>query len=391
MSKCIRFAVLSIYLGCICSVVPALAQSLPTTKSVAETKPKDEEPKNAADTPGQAAKDDKEGDAKEEEKQVYIRVQRDDRKRPIAMETAIVSYVAAGDKNKGVQIDLVGAVHVGDAAYYEKLNKAFEEYDVLLYELVAPPGTQIPKGGRKTSSGLINSLQGGMKSVLELEHQLEKVDYTKKNFVHADMSPTEFAKSMRDRGESFLDMFFKAMSKSAAAQKAGKPQITETQLFMALFAKDRALRLKRLMANQFADMDTAMNLFNGPDGSTILTERNKKCMTVLEKEIDNGHKKIGIFYGAAHLSDMDKRLIDEFSMQREKTRWVVAWDLATKQPVAKKAEEKPEAGIEDDAKEDDAKEDDGKEDDGKEDDGKEDDGHSPEPGDKPAASKAEVG
>ena len=39
-----------------------------------------------------------------------------------------------------VTIDLIGAVHIGEKAYYDKLNKEFEQYDVLLYELVAPEG-----------------------------------------------------------------------------------------------------------------------------------------------------------------------------------------------------------------------------------------------------------
>jgi hypothetical protein len=329
MNKWLRVAICALYLiGCF-SIAPALAEPQPPAAAPAvDAKTADEKP--AADTA--------EGDAKKDEnKQVYIRVIRDDRKRPITMETAIVSYVSAGEKNKGVQVDLVGAVHVGDADYYEKLNKVFEEYDVLLYELVAPEGTRIPKGGRASGGGLLGSLQGGMKTILELEHQLEKVDYTKKNFVHADMSPTEFAKSMKDRGESFFQMFLKSMSQSA--KQGQKGAISEVDLFMAMFAKDRALRLKRLMANQFANMDDALNMFNGPDGSTIVTERNKKCLTILEREIKNGHKKIGIFYGAAHLPDMDERLLKEFGMQRDKNRWVVAWNLESKKPTTKKPNE----------------------------------------------------
>ena len=34
-------------------------------------------------------------------------------------------------------VDLVGAVHVGDKAYYQELNKLFKNYDAVLFELVA--------------------------------------------------------------------------------------------------------------------------------------------------------------------------------------------------------------------------------------------------------------
>ena len=184
----------------------------------------------------------------------FIRVRRDADGKPQAMETAVASYQAIGKENAGLIVDLVGVVHVGDKSYYEKLNKAFESYDAVLYELIAPEGTRIPKGGRKTASGHpITILQQGMKNFLELDYQLDHIDYTKKNFVHADMTPDEFAKSMKDRNESFLKMFFRMLGQSAAMQARGKGA-SDAALFAAIFAKDRALKLKQIMAQQFEDM-----------------------------------------------------------------------------------------------------------------------------------------
>jgi hypothetical protein len=70
-----------------------------------------------------------------------------------------------------------------------------------------------------------------------------------------------------------------------------------------------------------------MAIFEGADGSTIITERNKKCFAVLQKEIDKGHKRIGVFYGAGHLPDMQQRLADDFGLKRAGETWLVAWDL----------------------------------------------------------------
>lgn len=257
----------------------------------------------------------------------FIRVQRDDSEQPLSMDTAVVTYKAEGDKHRDVVVDLIGAVHVADADYYQQLNKLFESYDVLLYELVAPEGTRVPKGGRKEGGSAIGSLQGGLKSVLDLEFQLEQIDYTKANFVHADMSPEEFAKSMKDRGESIFQIILKAMGQSAAQQASGRGGISDFDLLLALMAKDRAFRLKRIMAQQFENMETAVSIFEGEEGSTIITERNKKCLEVLQKEIDKGHKRIGIFYGAGHLPDMEQRLSDDFGLKRAAETWLVAWDL----------------------------------------------------------------
>ena len=123
-------------------------------------------------------------------------------------------------------------------------------------------------------------LQNGLKNLLGLEHQLEYVDYGKENLVHADMSPDDFSKSMQDRGESFWTMFFRLMgegiSKQAKYESQGKS--FDADLLLALFDKDRAPRLKRIMAEQFEDLEATMAAFNGPDGSTIITERNKVAL-----------------------------------------------------------------------------------------------------------------
>ncbi len=269
----------------------------------------------------------KEIEKKEKDSPKWIRVINDSKGRPLAMETIVASYILVeGDKD--VRVDLVGAVHIGDASYYKKLNKLFRDYDVVLYELVAPEGTRVPKGGRKAGGGSpLSALQGGMKEILELEFQLDRVNYTKKNFVHADMTPEQFSKSMKDRGESFLQMFFRMMGQSMAQQAKAKGQPAETEMLFAFFAKDRALRMKRALAKQFEDMDQSMAAFGGDQGSTILTERNKHALKVLRKQLDDGKKKIAIFYGAAHLAGMDEQLLAEFKMKRAAQKWISAWNL----------------------------------------------------------------
>jgi len=278
----------------------------------------------------------------------FIRVRRDDQGQPLAMETAVVRYVPAAEGAEGIVVDLIGAVHVGDKSYYDELNKLFESYDVLLYELVAPEGTKIPKEGRKgPSAHPIGAMQDGMSAILELQHQLDSIDYTKANFVHADMSPEDFAKSMEKRGESFMQMFFRLMGQGMAQGAAKGGGNNDLAMLVALFSKDRALKLKILMAEQFNDIGGALAVLDGPEGSTILTERNKKCFEVLSKELKDGKKKIGVFYGAAHLPDMERRLLADHGLKRDTENWLAAWNLQKKKaekpaPAAeKKPDEKP--------------------------------------------------
>jgi hypothetical protein len=325
----LMFLILGLLTGLAMSLAQALADDAPAKK------PEDKAPASATKP------DEKTPEEKKPEN--FIRVARNDKGTALSMDTAIVTYVSADGKRPEVVIDLIGAVHIGEKDYYDALNKKFDEYEVLLYELVAPPNTKIPKGTKGNSAHPIAALQAGMKSMLGLEHQLECVDYTKGNFVHADMSPDEFAKSMKDKGESFSQMFLKAIGAGMAQQATGTQGTSDFEILSALFSKNRAQKLRLAMAGQFENMETQVMLFDGPDGSTILTERNRKAFEVLAKQLEAGKKKIGVFYGAAHLPDMEKRLETDFGMKRKELTWLKAWTLGDAQAgEAKPAEDAPE-------------------------------------------------
>lgn len=266
----------------------------------------------------------------------WVRMQYDSKGEPLAMQTAVVRYTGQKSTGKGrttpVSVDLIGAVHIGDVAYYRQLNQRFKQYDALLYELVAPEGTVVPLGRGTSNVHPIGAMQNLAKDVLELDHQLEYVDYTKSNFVHADMSPDEFQKAMADRNESFLQMYFKLMGAAMAEQSkmAAKGESSDLDLFTALFATDRARRLKIILAKQLSEMESLMVSFGGEDGSVIISERNKKALDVLKVQLAGGKKHIGVFYGAGHLSDMDKHLRDDFHLKPESVTWLTAWNLAAK-------------------------------------------------------------
>ena len=130
---------------------------------------------------------------KKTENRNYIRLERDAEKNPTALQTATARFVSdRGD----LTVDLIGVVHVGDQSYYEKFNEGFKQYDVLLYELVAPEGTRVPKGGRGASANPLAMMHGMAQSILGLASQLDHVDYTVDNFVHAGMSPEDMALSL---------------------------------------------------------------------------------------------------------------------------------------------------------------------------------------------------
>jgi hypothetical protein len=255
----------------------------------------------------------------------FLRLQRNGQGQCQALQTSIVRFGLRDQAGQRVIVDLVSAIHVADRNYYDQLNYRFDSYDVLLYELVAPSGTVIPKGGPDGSHHPVNLLQRGMKAVLGLEFQLDAIDYTKRHFVHADLTPAEVAQKMRDRQESYLQLFFRMMGQAMAAESGDATRASDVRLLAALLASDRALELKRVMAEQFAELGGSLP---GLDDSTIIAERNKRALAVLKEQIGKGRKRIGIFYGAAHMREMERRLAREFDVERLDESWLTAWNLS---------------------------------------------------------------
>ncbi len=271
---------------------------------------------------------------KESGEESFIRIVRSERGTPIAMETSVARFTNGKQDDQRVDVDLVSAIHVGDKKYYERLNEIFQSYDALLYELVAPEGTTPADRPADADSHPVALMQNGLKDLLGLDHQLAIVDYNKPNFVHADMSPDEFAKAMQDRGESFMTLFFRmAIEGMKVQQQNGGPSEGEDlRMLMALMSPNRPLALKRILADQFGQLETISAGLDGPSGSAIVTDRNKRALNVLRKSIDDGKRKVGIFYGAAHMADMQKHLIKDFGLKRTSTEWLVAWDMNQQAP-----------------------------------------------------------
>lgn len=304
-----------------------------------------------------ASADKQSSDVSESEKpeREYVRVRRNERKLSVALETSVIHF-ADSKTYPDATVDLIGAIHLGESEYYQQLNELFKTYDVLLYEAVMPEEAVKrdlrPGGGSgsrrrgiadeqqwteaKVGLAAISVLQLGMKDALGMEFQLAGVDYTADNFVHADMTSEEFEACMARRGESFSKMFMKEMGKSVANQQENNPLAINLDVMLSMLASDRLYRVRRIAAVQLAKASDG-DAFAGFDGtSTIITERNKKCLDVMHQQLKTGEKKIGIFYGAGHFSDMEKRIVAEYGFERKSEDWLIAWHLRNPEESAQK-------------------------------------------------------
>ncbi len=169
------------------------------------------------------------------------------------LQTATITYT----DGKGLKVDLIGAIHIADKSYYDALNKSFKNYDDLLYEMVGgeregplEPGDLDMEGG---GGNAIRTLQVMMQKTLELDYQLSGIDYTAKNFIHADMDADTFRTMQKERKEGIVAMMlqsYKAQFKMMAEGKA-PASLGIGDVIKILLSGDSANGLKLVLGRQF--------------------------------------------------------------------------------------------------------------------------------------------
>lgn len=261
----------------------------------------------------------------------YLRTARDVKGHPRSLQTAVTHFVT----RLGQRVDLVAAVHLADPAYYKALNRRFKGYDAVLYELVlddshskgkAVGGVQIPRDDGNAS--VLSRVQLAMCRLLGLEFQLHAIDYAAPNFRHADMTAREFSAAMDRKGENTFTLLMKilqiGLKNPTAMDTAELEKISLWDLLSRDPTPEERRILRRALAQNFANIDKVMADFQG---TTLIAGRNQKAMRVLGRELRAGRGHLALFYGAGHMSDLEKRLAAETGATPAGREWLDAWDL----------------------------------------------------------------
>lgn len=257
----------------------------------------------------------------------FARVSTDGNDQPQALQLAIATYVPQ-DRDRILSVDLVSAIHIGDPSYYAELNRRFEKYDALLYELVAPKNAVVTNRLAKRK-GFISSAQIGMTKLLDLSFQLDEINYDQANFVHADLSPQELRDSMDDRGESLYVYFWRIFFASLDQYAKDPLGLKDWEMLSAALSSDQDDSFKTMIAYEMTNMEQVRDILGEDSGSAVIGARNQRAVDVLKREIDAGARHIGIFYGVAHMPDLEERLLDQLGLRYENTAWVDAWQLGS--------------------------------------------------------------
>lgn len=254
----------------------------------------------------------------------YIRVVEDDKS--VRLQTSVTRYV-----KDGVHVDLIGAVHVADKQYFMDLNQLFTKSEVLLFEMVG--GDKMERGKplneakeKNVQFSFLGAMYETMQDKLDLTGQKEHVDYSKENFVHADLSMEEFQKLQDEKKESIFSFALKNAQNQAKQKAAGKDvkQPSMIKVFKALMTGNADL-LKLNIVHTLGQGDDQIAAFAGE--SVIIGDRNEKCLKVMNEQIEKGMENIGIFYGAAHFPDMEERML-KMGFKKTNQFWMTAWNIS---------------------------------------------------------------
>ena len=158
-----------------------------------------------------------------------------------------------------------------------------------------------------------------MEKALGLTGQAGLIDYTAENFVHADLTMKEFGALQKEKGESLLSFMIQA---GISAEKPSRDPNTLNLMRGMLTGRSDLVKLE--LMHTMAEGDEQIGSLAGEN--VIIGDRNAKCMEVLEKQIAEKEKNIGIFYGAAHFPDMERRL-EKMGFERVSNKWLTAWNV----------------------------------------------------------------
>ena len=266
---------------------------------------------------------------------------------PTKLETSIIRFQSDFSDSEGesrpVVVDLIGTIHFAEPSYYEELNQIFQEYDVVVFEMVTPAGTDVGKllqkerehnaPRKKSILNIVSFVQQTLADALGFCYQLEGINYAADNLKRGDADVEEFLLQIianDDVSRFCSSSFFSALLDQSRGELEG--------LAIALLcAKERRVVARRLMAldlessnvGEFETFDAdETTLEDRSENDALVAFRNQKALKVARNELNRGKTKIAIFYGAAHMSDFARRLEKDFGLkQTSETRWIPAWNM----------------------------------------------------------------
>ena len=252
------------------------------------------------------------------------------------LQVAVRQYVRPGRPQSIVW--LAGVSHVGESNYYARLQKLLNAQDLVLFEGVTDRASRA--AGRKAfdnSKEDLGSLQNTMAESLGLAFQLDSIDYERPHFRNSDLTIEEIARLISKEGPagkpSKTAEEFQKLMEMMQGDSLVATLVTAAMKLIGSSPKLQAI-MKLAMIEVLGRFEGDMSQFQGlpPEWQRLieilLHARNEAVMKDLRAELGKRSpaKSIAIFYGAAHMEDMERRLT-HMNYRPAREEWLPAFSV----------------------------------------------------------------
>lgn len=284
----------------------------------------------------------------------YMRI--DESKTNVVELQIALRKLVPGKPTNGPVIWLAAVAHIGETNYYRNLQQHLSKHDLVLFEGVLPER----KGGwsGKQFAAIRKALpeakeeagiQTDLAHSLGLAFQLEAIDYDKPNYRNSDISIEGIQRLMmppgyrpakpgeeveeEEQNESFDQLmqmmegkgFLGGLVKFGVAMIAANPRL---QAVTKLTFIEVLGGLKGDLAKTTAVPPEMAQLLK-----VLIHGRNQKVADDLRKELKRPKPpaSIGVFFGAGHMDDLERRIRDQLDYRPAQNIWVPAFSVDLKQ------------------------------------------------------------
>ncbi len=247
------------------------------------------------------------------------------------LEIAVRTLLAPDGSER--RIHLVGVSHVGTQAYYDALQAKLDRMDLVLFEGVGGDREEFLRRDPEADAA---ELQPALARAVGLRFQLHAMDYLRPHFVNSDLSPGELVALFAGNNPEDLTEEGLARLEATLASMQGDGLNAELmRMFLGLierhppFALGVRWALVEILGTVRGDLASIQGLPQDLEEmlTVLLRERNavviRDTRQVLSEE--NPPANLAIFYGAAHMHELEQHLGEVLGFRPEKTTWLPAF------------------------------------------------------------------
>lgn len=256
----------------------------------------------------------------------------------------------------GPSVWLIGVAHLGTRDYYTALQKRLDAQSAVLFEGVG--GEKMTTGAKAQAGGI----QGQLANALGLVFQLDAIDYQRPHFANSDLTPEGLNEAIERRAETptpakpapgkpgepapkaapekvskeTFDQLMGALhGEGELAESLGgmialmgsTPQMRETTKLMLVEALGQAGEIIDLAKAASPEL---RDLFE-----VLITERNAEVIRQLDTRLKTlrAGESIAVFYGAAHMDEIARRLTTDLRFTPAAQHWDTAFSADATQSI----------------------------------------------------------